>query len=94
VQNKFTELAGKRSTYNRERYQALSEAKQSLISVQDREQEFSQTLQQQTEETATLLSQQAQQLQLKTQSAQLNSMSQEIAETAKIKKTLLHQIWF
>jgi hypothetical protein len=67
----------------------LSEAKQSLVSVQTESKNLAKSLQQQTEETATLLSQQAQQLQsLKTQSAQLNSMSQEIAETAKIKKTL------
>lgn len=67
----------------------LSEAKQSLVSVQTESKNLAKSLQQQTEETATLLSQQAQQLQsLKTQSAQLNSMSQEIAETARIKKTL------
>jgi ABC-type transporter Mla subunit MlaD len=67
----------------------MAEAKQSLVSVQTESKNLAKSLQQQTEETATLLSQQAQQLQsLKTQSAQLNSMSQEIAETAKIKKTL------
>jgi anaerobic ribonucleoside-triphosphate reductase len=71
----------------------MAEAKLSLISVQAESQNLAQSLQQQTEETATLLNQQAEQLkQLKAQSAQLNSMSQGIAETAKIKKTLLHQI--
>ena len=67
----------------------MAETKLSLISVQAESQNLAQLLQQQTQETATLLNQQAEQLeQLKAQSAQLNSMSQGIAETAKIKKTL------
>ena len=67
----------------------LNEAKQSLNSAQTASQSLAELLQQQTEGTANLLSQQAEQLeQLKAQSAQLNSMSQGIAETAKIKKTL------
>jgi chromosome segregation ATPase len=67
----------------------LNEAKQSLISVQAESQKLAKFLQHQTKETANLLNQQAQQLkQLKAQSDQLNNMSQEIAETAKIKKTL------
>ena len=67
----------------------LAEAKSSLISVQSESQNLAQSLQRQTKETSDLLNQQQQQLkQLKAQSDQLNSMSQEIAKTAKIKKTL------
>ena len=86
---KSEKLASKRATYNGERYQSDGRNQAELISVQAESQNLAQLLQQQTQETATLLNQQAEQLeQLKAQSAQLNSMSQGIAETAKIKKTL------
>jgi methyl-accepting chemotaxis protein len=70
----------------------LNEAKLSLISVQTESQNLAQFYSSKRR-NSQLLNQQAEQLeQLKAQSAQLNSMSQGIAETAKIKKTLLHQI--
>lgn len=67
----------------------LVQAQKNLVLFQLESKNLVQVLQQQTKETATLLNEQAEQLNhLKTQSAQLNNMSQEIAETSRLRKNL------
>ena len=68
----------------------MTEAKRSLSLIESESKALALLIEKQSQETASVLTQQAQQLkQLKVQSDRLSSMSQEIAETAKIKKTLI-----